>query len=307
MDQMTSRVAGHGNLFGSAGWGDNVWPPLPPAVDARTIAIPGRQHTLAGDVRRHPGFHSQFLPTDRNVLVWLPPGYHAQPWRRYPVLYLQDGQNLFDGATSVQPGLEWRVDETAQQLIQAQLVEPLIVVGIDNARQERGWEYSSPPWTQPGRADGADWYGRMLVEELKPAIDAQYRTRPGPWDTGLGGSSLGGLVALYLGLKYPHVFGKLAPLSLPGLAGLSTRVWQEISGLWTKLPLRIWLDVGTSEPFHFLVAVRSIRDALLAKGWQWGADLAYYEQPGGEHTEAAWAQRVAPVLHFLFPARSRLA
>ncbi len=177
-------------------------------------------------------------------------------------------------------------------------MEPLIVVGIDNAGAQRLGEYHAP---------GADWYGRMLVEELKPAIDAQYRTLPGPWDTGLGGSSLGGLVSLYLGLKYPYIFGKLAPLSLPGLAGISTRVWQDISGLWTKLPLRIWLDVGTSEARHFLVAVRSIRDALLAKGWQWGADLAYYEQPGGEHTEATWAQRVAPMLRFLFPARSRLA
>lgn len=307
MDQMTSLVARNWIRLGGAGWGDRAWTNFPPAIDARAVAVPGRQHTLTGDVCLHPGFHSQFLPTDRNVLVWLPPGYHAQPWRRYPVLYLQDGQNLFDGATSVQPGLEWRVDETAQQLIQSRVVEPLIVVGIDNAGQERGWEYSSPAWSQPGRADGADRYGHMLVEELKPAIDTHYRTLPGPWDTGLGGSSLGGLVSLYLGLKYPHIFGKLAPLSLPGLAGISTRVWQEVSGLWTKLPLRIWLDVGASEAPHFLVAMRSIRDALLAKGWRWGADLAYYEQPGGEHTEAAWAQRVAPMLHFLFPARQRLA
>ena len=279
---------------------------LPPARDPRTDLVPGRPHTLTGDVRLHQSFHSQFLPTDRDVLVWLPPDYHAQRMRRYPVLYLQDGQNLFDGATSVEPGLEWRVDETAQLLIQARLVEPLIIVGISNAGPQRLWEYHSPPWPQPGRADGADLYGRMLVEELKPAIDVHYRTHPGPWNTGLGGSSLGGAVSLYLGLKYPQIFGKLAPLSPPGLWGMSARVLQEIAGLWTKLPLRIWLDVGTSEEPHFLAAARHTGAALLAKGWHLGGDLAYYEQPGGGHNEGAWAQRVAPMLRFLFPAMPRL-
>lgn len=270
---------------------------LPPPSDPRTKLVPGRPHTITGDVRLHQGFHSQFLPTDRDVLVWLPPGYHAQPWRRYPVLYLQDGQNLFDSATSVQPGSEWHVDETAQLLIQAGLVEPLIVVGIDNAGAQRLGEYHAP---------GADWYGRLLVEELKPAIDTHYRTRPGPRDTGLGGSSLGGLVSLLTGLKYPHIFGKLAPLSLPGLWGMSAGVVEQIGGLWAKLPLRIWLDVGMQEESHFLGAARHIRDALLAKGWHLGGELAYYEQPGGGHTEAAWSQRVAPMLSFLFPAALRL-
>ena len=279
---------------------------LPPARDPRTTRVPGRSHTLTGDVRLHQGFRSQFLPTDRDVLVWLPPGYHAQPMRRYPVLYLQDGQNLFDGATSIEPGLEWRVDETAQQLIEAGLVEPLLIVGIANAGPQRLWEYHSPLWSQPGQVAGADWYGRMLVEELKPAIDAHYRTHVGPWDTGLGGSSLGGVVSLYLGLKYPQIFGKLAPLSPPGLLGMSARVLREILGLRTNLPLRIWLDVGTSEEPHFLVAARCILLALLMKGWHLGRELVYYEQPGGGHTEGAWAERVAPMLSFLFPARPRV-
>ena len=284
---------------------------LPPAEDPRTTPIPGRQHSLTGDFRLHQGFHSQFLPTDRDVLVWLPPGYQGETSRRYPVLYLQDGQNLFDGATSFLPGLEWRIDETAHELIQADVVEPLIVVGICNAGQQRGWEYRPSLWSRPGREDGADLYGRMLVEELKPAIEAQYRARPGPADTGLGGSSLGGLVSLYLGLKYPQTFGKLALLSpalwaaSPALWGVGARVLRQIAGLWTTLPLRIWLDVGTSEAPRFVWGARHVRAALLAKGWRLGRDLAYYEQAGGRHNEAAWAERVAPMLRFLFGSRQR--
>ena len=135
---------------------------------------------------------------------------------------------------------------------------------------------------------------------------------PTPADTGLGGSSLGGLVSLYLGLKHPQTFGKLAVLSpalwaaAPALWGVGTRVLWEIFRLDTRHPLRIWLDVGTGEPLRFLVSARHIRAALLAKGWRLGSDLAYYEQPGGRHSEAAWAQRVAPLLRFLFPASPAL-
>lgn len=274
---------------------------LPPAIDPRSVQVPGRIHTLMGDVRLHPSFRSRFLPSDRDVVVWLPPGYNAEPARRYPVLYLQDGQNLFDGATSFLPGVEWRVDETAQRLILLNQIEPLIVVGIYNTGPRRAWEYLPPARSSRPIEEQADLYGRLLVDELKPAIESLYRARTGPADTGIGGSSLGATVSLYLGLRYPRDFGKLAILS-PGIRRSADRILGEIRRLQVKLPTRIWLDAGTREGAFFLNGARLIRDDLLAKGWRLGEDLAYLEQCGAQHNEAAWAERVAPLLRFLYPA-----
>lgn len=275
---------------------------LPAARDPREVPVePGRIHSLTGTIRLHPGFRSRFLTAERDVWVWLPPGYETEPRRGYPVLYLQDGQNIFDGATSYLPGVEWRVDETAQRLVLAGEIAPLIVVAIANSGAGRSYEYRPPPVSQIHRDGGADRYGRLLVEDLLPAIAAEYRVLPEAAQTGLGGSSLGGAIALYLGLRYPRVFGRLAVLS-PGLRTSADRIRREIAALPAKPATRIWLDVGTGEGAAFVGSARLARAALLAKGWAIGRDLAYYEQPGGRHGEAAWAQRVAPCLRFLFPA-----
>ena len=160
-------------------------------------AAPAKQaagHTLTGDIRHHEKFRSQFLPTAHDVIVYLPPGYDSDKRTRYPVLYMQDGQNLFDDATAFSQ--EWRLDETAQALITDGVIEPLIIVGIYNAGAHRMDEYT-PTRDRRRRAGGkASHYGRMLVEELKPFIDREYRTLPGAASTGVGGSSLGGLVSL---------------------------------------------------------------------------------------------------------------
>ena len=260
-------------------------------------------HTLTGDFCLHPRFHSRFLGADRDILVYLPPGYDAGSRRRYPVLYLQDGQNLFDGATSFLPGQEWRVDETAASLIARGVIEPLIIVGVYNAGNDRIEEYTptrAGAGVARGRGGGAAAYGRMLTEELKPYIDRHYRTRTDAAHTGLGGSSLGGLVSLWLGLQYPRIFGRLACLS--------TSAWwddraivRQVRALTVRPPGRIWLDIGTAEDADSVAAVRDLRDALIAKGWKPGADLAYIEAPGAQHNEAAWAARVGPMLTFLFP------
>lgn len=176
-------------------------------------AFAQQPHTLTGEIRSHPGFHSNILNNDRDVLIYLPPGYESSKSRHYSVIYLNDGQNLFDGATSFIPGQEWRVDETAQALIIAGKIEPLIIVGINNAGKDRINEYTPTVDTNYKMGGGADLYGRMLVEELKPFIDSRYRTKPGAKHTGIGGSSLGGLVSLYLALKYPAVFGRAAVIS----------------------------------------------------------------------------------------------
>jgi predicted alpha/beta superfamily hydrolase len=258
----------------------------------------GADHTLTGEFRVHQRFHSEFLAHDRDVIVYLPPGYDPSSVRRYPVLYLHDGQNVFDRATSV--GEEWGVDETAQALIESGVVEPLIIVGVYNTGEHRIDEYT-PTGDGRVKAGGqADLYGRMLVEELKPFIDARYRTLPSALNTALGGSSLGGLLTMHLGLKYPTVFSKLAVLS-PSVWWDSRIILREVRALQSKLPLRIWLDAGTSEGARVCEDARLLRDALVQKGWVLDGDLKYFEAEGAEHNERSWGSRVDPILRYLFP------
>jgi predicted alpha/beta superfamily hydrolase len=264
--------------------------------------VPRAQHTLTGDFRTHAKFHSKFLPTDRDVLVYLPPGYGRETKRRYPVLYLHDGQNLFDGATSFIPGQEWRVDETAQSLIESRAIEPVIIVGIYNTGKERVEEYTpsaDPKYKVGGKAE---LYGRLLVEELKPFIDSHYRTKADAKNTGLGGSSLGGLVTMYLGLHYPNVFGKLAVVS-PSVWWDNRRILGDVASFGSNRHARIWLDMGTDEGANAAADARTLRDALVSKGWHLDSDLKYFEAQGAKHSETAWAQRVDPILRFLFPKK----
>jgi predicted alpha/beta superfamily hydrolase len=256
------------------------------------------EHTITGDVRTHERFHSKFLAHDRTVMVYLPPNYDPESVERYPVLYLQDGQNVFDRATSF--GEEWRVDESAEALITAGAIEPLIVVAIYNTGEHRVDEYTPTPRAEIDRGGHANEYGRMLVEELKPFIDRTYNTLPNAANTALGGSSLGGLVTLHLGLRHPGVFGRLAALS-PSVWWDDCVLVREVEALPGKLPFRIWLDAGTAEGSDTIVNTRALRDALVAKGWIIGDDLAYLEELGGEHNERSWAMRVERVLEFLFP------
>lgn len=260
----------------------------------------GEPPTRTSNFRAHRNFHSRFLAHDRDVLVCLPPGYDASAGQRYPVLYFHDGQNLFDPATSFIPGQDWRFHQTAEALIAAEAIEPLIIVGIYNTGAHRINEYT-PVRDRLSKIGGqADRYGRMLVEELKPLIDAEYRTLPGTADTGLGGSSLGGLVTLYLGLKYSHVFGKLAAIS-PAIWWGQQSILRYVHALQTKPELRIWLDMGTLEGSHALRDVALLRDALIARGFRLDDNLKYLEVAGARHSEQDWAQRVAPILRYLFP------
>jgi len=268
-----------------------------------TRTHPERIHTLTGDIRFHNDFHSRFLVHDRDLIVYLPPGYQNTKQKRYPVLYLHDGQNLFDGATSFIPGRDWRVDETAEHLIKAGEIEPLIIVGIYNTGFDRVDEYTPTLDDRLKKGGSADLYGRMLVEELKPFIDSSYRTLEDRENTGLGGASLGGLVSLYLGLKYPHVFSKLAIIS-PSAWWDHRMIIHEVESLAAKPDLRIWLDIGTAEG-EAIKALPPLRDALLDKGWKLDEDLRYLEAADAVHDELAWAARVDPILHFLFPGRKR--
>ena len=263
--------------------------PAPPTSDIRE------------KLRKHPAFESKYLAEARDLVVYVPPGYDEDADRRYPVLYLHDGQNLFDGATAFVPGQDWHVRDTAEELIAAGIIEPLLIVGVYNTGNHRIDEYT-PTRDRRRRAGGdAALYGRMLTEELKPFIDREYRTLPDPANTGLGGSSLGGLVTLYLGLQHPDTFGKLAVLS-PSV-WWDNRVILKIVRMTDPKPrLTIWLDIGTGEGGKTLRDARELRDELVKAGWVMGSDLVYAEIPDAAHNEAAWAARVGPFLHFLFPA-----
>jgi predicted alpha/beta superfamily hydrolase len=273
---------------------------MPQSMTVPESADGGRPHTLTGDIRTHAGFHSRFVGHDRTIVVYLPPGYDPEDAVRYPTLYLHDGQNVFDQATSF--GEEWRVDETAQSLITRRRIEPIIVVGVYNAGEHRVDEYTPTPRPDRGGGGHADDYGRMLVEELKPFIDATYKTFPGAANTAIGGSSLGGLLTMHLGLRYPTAFGKLAVLS-PSVWWDDRVILREVEALAHKLPQRIWLDAGTREGDDVIADARRLRDALVGKGWVAGRDLMYFEADGGEHNEHSWAARVGPVLEFLFPPK----
>jgi enterochelin esterase-like enzyme len=263
----------------------------------------GKPTTVAGDLRLHD-FKSVRLGGTRRVAVWLPPGYGADDVRRFPVLYLHDGQNLFDNATAF--GEEWQVDETATALIEAREIQPLIVVGIYNGGNKRIEEYTTAVdtlrWWRRMSVRGK--HGPMLAEELKPWIDKTYRTLPDASNTAIGGSSMGGLASLRVALRYYRIFGKAAVMS-PSVWWNDRELLWEVEALpdtgGGPLPVRIWLDAGTAEAPSVIPDVRALRDALERKGWRPGTDLAYMEADGAGHDERAWAARVAPMLRFLFP------
>jgi predicted alpha/beta superfamily hydrolase len=272
------------------------------------LSVAQQPHTLSGDIRTHKNFHSNILKNDRDVLVYLPPGYEASKRKHYSVLYLHDGQNLFDGATSFIPGQEWRVDETAQALIAARKIEPLIIVGINNAGKDRINEYTPAVDAKYKMGGQGDLYGRMLVEELKPFIDSHYRTKKDAEHTGIGGSSLGGLISLYVSLNYPALFGRPAVLS-PSVWFANKQIVHYVDALPKKPRVRVWMDTGTKEGQSSEEAQQTVDDARLLKdtlmkhGWRLGQDFNYFEAQGAEHNEAAWAARLEPVLTFLFPRK----
>lgn len=262
-------------------------------------------HTLTGNIQQHPRFPSRVLQNERDILVYLPPRYQRARRRRYPVLYLHDGQNVFDAATAF-GGVEWGADETAQRLITQRLIEPVIIVAVQNLGAARIDEYSPTRALYNPSANGNKRsrgllrkYGEFLATELKPFIDREYRTKPEAEFTGLGGSSLGGLATLVLALWFPQVFTRLAVMS-PSIWWDDCAIYKIVDQLEEKPPLKIWLDTGTREPGWERAAV--LRDKLIEKGWRLYDDLQYAEAKGADHSEGAWGFRFGTVLRFLFPA-----
>jgi len=273
---------------------------------APATAPVSRTSTLTGDIRYHWAFHAPQLNNDRTLIVYLPPGYDEHADERYPVLYMHDGNNIFDAATSFAG--EWNADETAQRLIDAGKLPKLIIVGIYNT-PERIAEYTPFRDTEHGGGKG-DAYLAFVVETVKPFIDKTYRTQPDRAHTGIAGSSLGGLISLYAACKYPDVFGCAGVISPAALTWADGAMLKYVREHKPGRPARLWTDIGTEEgrasPGETPPPVRDCRElvrVLEAAGLRPDADFHYEEVAGGQHSEVDWSRRFDRVLLFLFGSK----
>ena len=335
--------------------------------------------TITGQVEIFRDFPSEEL-TDRDLYIYLPPGYQESQLS-YPVLYLHDGQNLFDAAAA---GQEWQADEAAQELIKADEIEPIIIVGIASTTDRfdeytptrQHWRHEltrvDPPLNTGKLAGftgtfitaendtlrfsasqdslftwipgGTEWqylikesdsvyyqprsainfrfhgmpdspvqtiiadkppaggkghvYGNFILNEVKPFVDENLRTRPRSVHTSLGGSSLGGLITLHIGLKNPDVFGQLLVVS-PSIWWDDRRILKQVQELEMPTNQKIWLDMGTAEGNQAVENARAMRDALLETGWS-DSTLYFMEAEDAPHNERAWAERFPEMLKYLY-------
>jgi predicted alpha/beta superfamily hydrolase len=259
--------------------------------------------SVVGDLRLHQ-FHSRILRNTRMLRVWLPPGYDAPGnAERYPVFYLQDGQNLFDTETAF-GHTEWQVDETADRLMLQGKVPPMIVVGVDNMGTERLKEYSpyrslNPPIFRPlGKR-----YAEFLVREVMAFIGRTYRVDKGPENTGIGGSSLGGLISLYTVTALPGIFGKLLVES-PSLF-LAKRQALKDSRKVKDWPFRVYLGIGTAETGDIAKNIQFANDLnalgdIMRRAGLGEQRLRISVEEGASHSESSWARRFPAALEFLF-------
>jgi predicted alpha/beta superfamily hydrolase len=248
-------------------------------------------HQVHGTIKLLHTLYSPELDNEREILVYLPPSY-SHGARAYPVIYMHDGQNLFDPATSFSG--EWEVDQTLEEAAQGGL--ETIVVGIPNAGRERQNEYS--PFTDAKNGGGkGDDYLAFVTNTLKPIIDADFRTLPSRSHTGIAGSSMGGLISLYAFFHDPQVFGFCGVMS-PALWFANREIFEYVEKA-DFVPGRIYIDCGTREGKSEVTDVRRLREILIAKGYRPDIDLLYVEEKGAGHTESAWAKRLRHELQFL--------
>jgi predicted alpha/beta superfamily hydrolase len=240
-------------------------------------------HSVVGTVKRMEKVHSPQLGNARDLLVYLPPSY-ATSERRFPVLYMHDGQNLFDNATSFSG--EWDVDATMEAM-GARGMEA-IVVAIPNMGVDRLDEYS--PFVDRRGGGRGDAYVDYLVQTVKPLVDRDFRTQPGRRHTGIAGSSMGGLISLYAFFREPEVFGFAGVMS-PALWFAERAIFRYV----TDAPFvggTVYLDIGSAEGADAVHDARRMQELLMGKGYAKGRDLVFIVETGGRHEEAAWARRM---------------
>jgi predicted alpha/beta superfamily hydrolase len=275
-------------------------PPTTRKVKSKAVNAPALP-VSKGNLWLHE-LRSDIFGNTRLVRVWLPPDYDGWGATRYPVLYLNDGQNLFEAATAF-AGVHWQVGETAARLIAEQKIRPLIIVGIDNTKN-RASEYIPYKSKDPRVLNAkGKYYPEFLQREVMPLIAERYSVSKGPENTGLGGSSLGGLITLYTQIAAPGVFGRLLVES-PSLFVANRKILHESSQV-RNWPDRIYLGMGTDEvgiaekDAKIVEDVRELDGILRSAGLD-ETRLKVRIAEGATHSEAAWAARFPEALEFLY-------
>lgn len=251
-------------------------------------------------------FYSAYLNNQRDLFVYLPPGYRQDQSRRYPVLYMHDGQNIFHPAFN---GYSWNVHETIDRLVEANVMEEIIVVGIPNMGLERANEFTHDlegvryQDDKVGIRPLGQIYENFIVEEVKPYIDAVFRTKPDAEHTALMGSSRGGQVTYHIGLRRPDIFSKLGIISpyLYYTDPMTLEEFPQYHSFHSKQPIsRIWIDLGSCE--GLLIMEKHVREAaekLVDLGYEADNELIYLYAPEAAHVEKDWAARLSsPLIHF---------
>jgi predicted alpha/beta superfamily hydrolase len=301
-----------GNVW-VASWADSAGDvDLKPLINDARWSIGADYHVRAGTVTdiypffnassgslfQVSNFFSPQLGNSRTLILYLPPSYNENPLKRYPVIYMHDGQNLFQASTSAF-GTEWQVDENINSAVAGGRMDEVVIVGVSNT-SNRISEYT-PCCDASFGGGGADLYERFLIDTVKPFIDQNFRTLPSKENTAIMGSSLGGLVSFYIARRNPTVFSRAGCMSssfwwnneaLTGVVQQST----------ARVPVKFYLDAGTSN--DGLTETTRMDNALLADGYVQGQDLNFFIAQGGSHNEASWAARVAIPLQWLFPWQS---
>lgn len=243
-------------------------------------------------------FPSKTLNNNREINIYIPSSYFESTQKSYPVLYMHDGQNVFDGERAY-AGVGWMVHEVHDELVSRGMIRELIIVGIDNMQKDRLSEYAHTNGRfKRERVKGkGKLYERFLIEELKPFIDSNFRTLTGAEDTGLMGSSMGGLVTFNIGFKNPDVFGKLGIISPSFWWGTRANIKTVDTNQDAIARSRMWIDMGTEEG-GLDKSFDKVVNYILSKYDSSKGNIEAHWIIGAAHTEADWQKRVHwPLIH----------
>ena len=257
-----------------------------------------KKHTIVGNVTIIVDFNMPELGRTRDIWIYLPPDYEDSTSKYYPVLYMHDGQNLFDVITS--SAGEWGIDETLEGFFENAQTEGVIVVGIENGSTHRTQEYSPWEFQYSGEIlDGkGDEYVDFIVNTLKPYIGENYRTLSDRENTGIAGSSLGGLISFYAGIKYQDIFGNVI--------AMSSSFWLADNGILNFLnsinkefDMQIYLDAGQLENQEMVDNTNDVYDKLLKMDYSQNSLMKVIDEDG-QHNEAFWRERFPDAFLWLY-------